>query len=201
MTTIDHKPAHDHSVSDSCSQARPFSSAAVLEPNNRLLETIISIHGSVGDGLNDDEFTRLLQKIPLPVEAEFAFLSYSDRFVTLMVRPQELRNWYPEKRWITEEKERLARQIAKKYDLSLCEPPDARYTCLDSPNPHHHLELTNRRETIIVAHPKYLKIRIFQTTSTFRFAQVAQWALSLGPDLLQDLSELYLPANRLKHDV
>lgn len=161
-------------------------------PNKHLLEAIREIHGSVGDGLNDDEFTHFLQKAALPNEAGFSFLSYSNRFVTLGVPPQDLAHWYPPTGWIAAEKEKIAREIARKYGLLLCEPPDAVHTFFGSTESHHHLELVDRKDTVIVAHPDYLKIRLLVTGVTRLHAHATQWALPLGPDLLPDFSTLYL---------
>jgi len=160
-----------------------------------LLETIRALQASVGDGLTDNEVTRLLRESALPIEAGFKFLSFSDWFVTLTVPRQELANWYPEKGWIVPEKEGIARAIAKKYELFLFEPPDvnssALYPQFDSPGPHHHLELNNREETVVVAHPQYLKIRLFKGPSGFVHALRARIPLLLSPELLHDLSLLY----------
>jgi hypothetical protein len=165
------------------------------KPNRHLLDTIGAIRASVGEGLNDDEFTRLLLKRALLTEAGFVFLSLSEGFVTLSVPEQDLASWYPEKGWITAEKERIAGAIAQKYELLLGEPPDETSSFLfpgsDSPNVHHHLELRNRRETIVIAHPHYLKIRLFSATSTGQSVSDARRPVLLGPDLLQDLSVLY----------
>ena len=163
----------------------------ISKHETHLLDAIREVQARVGDGLNDDELTRLLQKTALPVESGFAFLSYCDSFVTLSVPQQDLAAWYPDKRWIAAEKERVARSIAEKYKLSLCEPPDAKYLMFDSPNPHHHLELSNRWETVIIVHPEYLKIRLFGSVSASAHAQVVQQPLFLGANLLQALSTFY----------
>lgn len=167
----------------------------ISKPSTHLLDTIRATRESVGDGLNDDEFTRLLWQMVLPAEAGLAFLSFSNGFVTLTVPQQDLANWYPEKGWIAPEKERFARAIAEKYGLSLCEPPDQTPSFVfprsNSPTIHHHLELANHVETIVVAHPQYLKIRLFGAAPTGRCVWNAQTALLLGPELLQDLSALY----------
>jgi hypothetical protein len=164
-------------------------------PTNHLLESIRTIRASVGDGLNDDELTRLLRETALPAESGFAFLSFSDGCVTLSVPRQNPAYWYPKKGWIAAEKERMARAIAAKYQLSLCEPPDQTPSCLfprsDPPTIHHHLELTNQVETIVVAHPHYLKIRLFGAAPPGWHVWNAQTPVPLGPELLQDLSALY----------
>jgi hypothetical protein len=168
-----------------------------IEPsksNKNLLETIVAIRAGVGDGLNDNELTRLLSTALL-MEAGFNFLSFSEGFVTLTVPQQEPANWYPKTGWILPEKERIARIIAEKNGLTLCEPPDdsarARSASSNSPGVHHHLEYSNGWETIIVAHPQYLKIRLFGATSRIGFARSEQSPLQLPANLLQELSALY----------
>jgi len=160
-----------------------------------LLETVRALQASVRDDLDDNEVTRLLRESALPTEAGFRFLSFSDCFVTLTVPRRELVNWYREKGWIVPKKEGIARAIAKKYELSLLEPPDVNSSALyprpDSPGPHHHLELSNGRETVVVAHPQYLKIRLFSRPSGFLHTPGARIPLLLSPELLRDLSFLY----------
>ena len=156
-----------------------------------MLDSIRSIQSGIGDGLNDAELTCLLQKSALPMEAGFGFLSYSDRCVTFSVPKQEMAKWYPQQGWIMETKERIAREIAEKHDLSLCEPPDTLYPWHDMPNPHHHLEMSNGRETVVVAHSQYLKIRLFLAADPVRNLRCAQRPAVLSPDLLEDLSALY----------
>ena len=165
------------------------------KPSLHLLDTIRAIRAGVGDGLNDDELTHLLRRTILPGEAGFGFLSYSDGFATLTVPHQELADWYSEKGWIAADKERIAKAIAEKHQLSLSEPPDETPSSLfppsDPPNFHHHLELSNRWETVVVAHPYYLKVRLFGATSAILYARLAQSPLQLSTELLQDLSALY----------
>jgi hypothetical protein len=72
--------------------------------NSHLLETILAIRSSVGEGLSDDELTLLL-RTTLLTEAGFSFLSFSRGLVTLTV---------PEQGWIAPEKEMTARAIAEK---------------------------------------------------------------------------------------
>jgi len=163
-----------------------------LPPGTHLLDAIRASRESFGDGLNDDEFTRLLLlRAPLPTEAGFAFLSYARGVVTLSVPEQNVASWYPQKGWIAPEKERIAQAIAKKYGLSLFEPPDTSPRC-GEPGPHHHLELGSRRETVIQAHPNYLKVRLFGQSLADRFDPEAKNRLEVGPALLEDLAVLYL---------
>jgi len=166
------------------------------KPGIHLLAAIRSASESVGEGLNDDELTRLLLlDTELPSEAGFTFLSLSGGVVTLSVPHQDLAKGYPEQRWVTPDKENTAREIAEKYELSLCEPPDLPSNFL-YPDPeqataHHHLEFINRRETVVVAHPKYLKVRINRDAPDGTFHAKASRPLALGPELLQDLAALY----------
>lgn len=167
------------------------------ERSTHLLDAIRATRESVGDGLNDDELTRLLRQTALPTEAGFSFLSFCSGIVTLSVPHQDLANWHPEKGWIVAEKERLAGAIAEKYGLSLSEPPDESSSFLfprsEAENIHHHMELRNRWDAIIVAHPNYLKVRMFGASPESRYVWDARTPVLLGPDLLQDLSALYQP--------
>jgi hypothetical protein len=169
------------------------------EPN--LLEAIKTIRASVGDGLNDDELTRLLRESPLPVQAGFTFLSFSEGAVTLSVPPQDLDRWYSPTRWIHPEQEQRAKAIADKYGLTLSEPPDLDHSYLhpqaESPNPHHHIELYRGQQTIVVAHPHYLKIRLYQQSGTVPGINLHPIAPRFGSAFLEDLSGLYQPRHWL----
>ena len=173
------------------------SAQVMSKPSTHLLDAIRATRESVGDGLNDDELTRLLRQTTLPTEEGFAFLSFCSGIVTLSVPHQDLANWYPEQGWIAPEKERNARAIAEKYGLLLGEPPDepSSFRCPSSApaNIHHHLELRNRWDAIIVVHPNYLKVRMFGVSPESRYVWDAKQPLLLGPDVLQDLSALYQP--------
>ena len=137
----------------------------------------------------------------LRAEAGFKFLSFSDGVVTLSVPEQDLRNWYPENGWISPEKETIGKAIADKYALSLFEPVDAATSLGQDPNDrpdgHHHLQWGTQRQTIIVAHPQYLKVRLFGRSSDYRYTWEGLCPLTPGPDLLEDLSALYAPNKRL----
>jgi hypothetical protein len=170
--------------------------ATSLQYRTHLLHTIRAARASVGEGLNDDEFTRLLLlEAVLPTEAGFTFLSLSRGVVTLSVPQQDLAKWYPDQGWVAPEKESIAKAIAEKYGLSLCEPPDQassfRFPDLEQAGVHHHLELATRRETVVIAHPKYLKVRLFRDPAHGVFYVDSSKPLELGPDLLQDLAGLY----------
>ncbi len=172
-----------------------FSPHAFARPGTQLLDAIQAIQASVGDGLSDDEFTRLLQNTRLPNEAGFAFLSYCNRVVMLSVPTQNSATWYRDKGWVTQDKENLARKIATKHGLLLYEPPDVLCSypspLSDLPHPHHHLEMSHKSESVVIVHPHYLKVRLFHPTATILHALNLQRPLELRPDLLRDLSELY----------
>jgi hypothetical protein len=162
-----------------------------------LLQAIKDYRTCVGDGLNEEEFTHFLQKAALPAEAGFEFLSFSNRFVTLSVPKQNADSWYRDKGWVTEEKEKCARKIAEKYGLSLYQPPDAvgnhHVTPQSQASSHscHHLEMSHNREIVIVVHPHYLKVRLFQATGTSHNASHGPRLSHLGPELLKDIACLY----------
>jgi hypothetical protein len=150
-----------------------------------LLGRIISLRTTVGDGLNDEELTALLRQEVLPVEDGFTFVSLCDGYATFDVPPQDPTKWYPENGWITPEKEANARAIAEKLGFMLCEPPDDGLTYRPPGSEvHHHLEMGHQRESIVIAHPRYLKIRLFDI--------VTKQPLPLPGNLLERLATLYL---------
>ena len=164
-----------------------------------LLDTIKTIRASVGDGLNDDELTRLLRETTLLSEAGFCFLSFSCGVVTLTVPEQDLTSWYPQKGWIAPQKEQLARAIAQKYELSLYVPVDAAtsfwHPPSDPPAAHHHLELTDHWQTVVVIHPHYLKVRLYGKSSALPHLAETLCPLQLDSNLLRDLSALYMESS------
>ena len=172
---------------------------ATTIPSEHLLEAITSLRSSVGDALNDDEFTRLVRESALPTEAGFGFLSLCEGFVVFAVPHQDLADWYPNQGWIVPEQEKIARMIAGKYGLSLNEPPDVTSGYFspgaELPQSHHHLEFCRHQETIIIAHPRYLKIRVFVGKTAVPFAHAARSPLLRSPHLLRDLSGLYHVTN------
>lgn len=136
-----------------------------VEQACRFLDELLQLKASVGDGLNDQEFTRLaFATLPDPA-AEFSFISFSNSFVTFAVPPQRTEAWCATHRWIAEEKEELARQIGAEFGLMVCEPPDQLSYIISPRDAHHHLEFASLTETMAVAHPKYLKLRLFSQTT------------------------------------
>ena len=130
----------------------------------QLLDRIRAARATIGDGLNDVEFTMFLQQRALPAEHGFSFLCFADGSVTLSVPPQNLETWYPENGWIKPEKEQIAKRIAARHGISFCEPPDhtPQYGRSGCSKVHHHIEMTDGGESTVVAHPQYLKIRLFE---------------------------------------
>ena len=164
--------------------------------SSHLLDTIAAMRVSVRDGLDDEEFTLLLRENSLLNEAGFAFLCFSKGLVTLTVPEQDLTSWYSEEGWITPEKKRIAAMLAEKYELSLYEPVDTTVSFWlpesgSAVTHHHHLELLRSGLTVVVAHPHYLKVRLFGNSPHYRYEWETHCPTKLGPDLLQDCSALY----------
>ncbi len=160
-----------------------------------LLDTVRETRERAGTGLSDDELTLLLRQAGLPTEAGFGFLSFSAGVVTLSVPQQNPAAWYRENGWIVPEKERIAMAVAEQYGLLLSEPPD-QITDVSPSGPgsrvvRHRLELINRWEAVVVAHPSYLKVRLYGATSDRRYVRDPNQRLPFGPELLQSLSALY----------
>ena len=150
-----------------------------------LLGRIISLRTTVGDGLNDEELTRLLHQEALPSEEGFTFVSLCEGYATFDVPPQNPAKWYPENGWIAPAKEANARAIAEKLGLLLCEPPDERLTFRPPGSEvHHHLEMAHQSESVVIVHPRYLKIHLFDIAS--------QRPVPLPVNLLERLAALYL---------
>ena len=160
-----------------------------------MLDRILSFRTCVGDGLSDNEFTWLMHQNPPEPEAGFTFLGFCGGAVTLGVPQQEVSDWYPTSKWISPEKEKIARGIADKYGLTLHEPPDTISGYQDpytgAHQIHHHIELGSHKETIIIAHPRYLKIRLYVGNSAVLCARATRNPQLLEPGLLSDLAALY----------
>jgi hypothetical protein len=150
-----------------------------------ILDNIISLRGAVGEGLNDEELTFLLRQQALPSEAGFTFVSLFDGCATFNVPPQNPANWYPEKGWIAPEKESLAKAIAQRCGYSLGEPPDGRSSAfkLQGCEPRHHLQMSCQDQVAVIAHPSYLKVRLFDAWT--------KRPISVPPNILERLANLY----------
>lgn len=92
------------------------------------------------------------------MEHGFRFLRLSDGFAVFATPPQDRSRWYRQGGWPCPEKEAAAASIARKYGLEISEPPDA--SALSGAETHHHCEFHRARQTLIVAHPRYLKILV-----------------------------------------
>jgi hypothetical protein len=87
--------------------------------------------------------------------------------------------------WISPSKEAIARSIAQDYGLSLSEPPDQKFSFSPAESDgHHHFEMSHELETVVIAHPRYLKIRLFDSEP--------HRPVPLPKDLLERLAALYL---------
>jgi len=148
-----------------------------------LLETLRYLRASLGDGLNDAEFNCFLQAQNLRPEEGFKFLCFWDGCVTLLVPPQVENSWYPKAGWIASAKEKTAIEFAKRCGLILSEPPDVPLTCDLALNAHHHLRFSNRNEIVVIAHPKFLKVRLYATINHI--------ALKWSKGILREISALY----------
>jgi hypothetical protein len=159
-----------------------------------MFEKILAIRSSVGEGLSDNELTRLLRTTVLS-EAGFGFLSFSNGLVTLTVPEQDLKDRYPEQGWIAPEKERIAQTLAEKYGLSLYEPVDKTTSCFHPSTGRevvrHHIELGDRRQAVIVAHPHFLKVRLLGKSPPHRYGWEALSPLAVEPEILQDVLALH----------
>lgn len=158
---------------------------SAVETCEDLLETIKSFRSAVGDALEDEEFSfYMLGKNP-PAQDGFSFLCFHNGFVTLNVPPQDDAAWHPANAWISPEKEKLARKFAEDHSLLLSEPPDStlRFLLPAGKKVHHHLHFCNRKETIVIAQPEFLKIRLY--------ASGTRMVLPPVPGMLKELSALY----------
>jgi hypothetical protein len=160
---------------------------SVINPTKRLdlLGLIRQSRQTVSSGLADEEFTFFLLKKKLPTEAGFEFLCFHDGCVSLTVPPQDDRCWHPSTGWVSAVKEKLAEAFARKHRLTVSEPPDSSLLFLlpDGAKLNHHLRFSDRRETVVIAHPEYLKIRLYSSDKNLM--------LPLAQDLLSDLAALY----------
>ncbi|HEV2329487.1 MAG TPA: hypothetical protein VGY56_11945 [Verrucomicrobiae bacterium] len=176
--------------------------AELFNPKSEsLLEAIREIRFVIGDGLKDEELTALLSRAVLPTERGFSFLTFSHGYLTMSVPRQDPADWYLEDAGILPGKAEIAKVISERHKLSLYQPVDTSARVYDNGGllVHRHFEFGDRRQTVIIAHPCYLKIRLFGMSPEHRYACETLLPLPLGPDLLEDLSELYQP-NFKKHE-
>ncbi len=148
-----------------------------------LLQRIIFTRKTVGDNLRDEKVTHLLHQEGLPSENGFTFVSVCEGCVTFGVPPQDLVNWYSDNGGIAPKKEALAKAIAQKCACSLTEPLDERSANSHGAEAHHHLELSRAGQVVVIVHPRYMKIRLFDSW--------IKRALALPADSLEQLATLY----------
>jgi hypothetical protein len=144
---------------------------------------IRAIRNDVGSGLNEEALSDLiLLEVGDRVEHGFWFLRLSDGFAVFAAPAQDRSKWYRQKGWPCREKEAVAASIAGKYGLEISEPPDA--NILPGAEMHHHCEFHRGDLSLIVAHPRYLKIL------------VPERPVLAEETLLEDLSALYKPTEK-----
>jgi hypothetical protein len=153
----------------------------MIAVQDSLIETIRRARESVGAELSDYELTDLVHARGELAEDGFTFLRVSKGFALFSVPRQNASKWYGQNVWLSPEKEKQAREIAKRYGLKICEPPD--HNILSVPD-HHHFDFYRDegktfQRTVVIAHPEFLKIR------------VTSQPLPLEHHLLGDLASLY----------
>src|SRR5688572_14844929 len=163
----------------------------VISSAANLVSAAMHLRCSIGDGLNDFEFTEFIKSRLAPSADGFGILSFSDGCLTISVPPQNSASWYGEKCAIARSKEDAARVIADRHQLTLCEPPDKLVYGSPGPNAHRHLEFANRWNTVAVAHPLYLKLRVCSGGEHHDAPVDSEAAIAQCARLLGDLTVLY----------
>ena len=147
-----------------------------------VLLVIRAMKNDVGRGLKEDALTDLiLLEGGGQSEHSFRFLRLSDGFAVFATPLQDRSKWYRQEGWPCAEKELVTRAIAQKYALEISEPPDVSGL---SGEPRHHFGFHRAGNTIIVAHPKYLKILLPDPP------------VNAEDTLLEDLAALYKPTEQ-----
>ena len=85
--------------------------------------------------------------------------------------------------------------LGGKCELSIHEPLNKATNVWHPVEPpevaHHHIEISDRWQTVIVAHPHYLKVRVLGRNGRYRYDWETFYPVALGPEILQDLAALY----------
>jgi hypothetical protein len=144
-----------------------------------VLEKVRGLQDEIGEGVDEAVLTDLLRSEGGLTAHGFRFLRISGEFAVFEVPKQNARNWYREGGWPAAEKERIAGRIAAKHHLEVHEPPDLDTASVYGEYRRHCIVLDNSRDILVVAHPRYLKIRISRNQAI------------LGPTLMEDLHSLY----------
>jgi hypothetical protein len=141
-----------------------------------ILARIRNVHEEVGT-IGEDILTDLVLAEGTLCPYGFRFLRVSGEFAVFEVPHQNIAAWYKEGGWLSDIKERIAQKIAHEYRLQLFQPPDVASISHES---HHHFEWFASQDCLIVAHPRYLKIRF------------SNWPTVPQRTLMKDLSALYV---------
>jgi hypothetical protein len=141
-----------------------------------ILARVRKLSHEIGRGVEEDVLSDLIRTEGALGECGFKFLRVSGGFAVFEVPKQNKEKWYRQKGWPASAKEQIIRKIAEKYHLEIHEPPDEDTV---SGECHHHFELAHAQEKLIIAHPRYLKIR------------VSKWPVIPEGTLMEDLSVLY----------
>ncbi len=144
-----------------------------------VLAKVRGLQNEIGEGVDEAVLTDLLRAEGGLDAHGFRFLRISRGFAVFEVPKQNERNWYREGGWPAVAKERIGRRIAAKHHLEVHEPPDLDTALVYGEYRRHCIVLDNSQDILVVAHPRYLKIRISR-----------QQAI-LGPTLMEDLHFLY----------
>jgi hypothetical protein len=160
----------------------------------RLLDQIRSFRHEIGDGLNDDEITRLIRRASLDEDSEFEFLSYSSGFVTLCSREKCIGRRISNEMWVSPKRMECAVNIAAKYGLEVYEPlnVDNTFTVFGgSQTRQRHFEFAFRQETIAIAHSVYIKVLLYMPKSLMLRHKTELNQVFSSSALLADLAQLY----------
>ena len=142
-----------------------------------VLAKVRELQTEIGQGVDEAVLTDLLRAEGELEAYGFRFLRISGGFAVFEVPKQNARDWYREGGWPAAAKERIASRIAAKHHLELHEPPDVE--TVYGGEYRHHIVLDSSKDTLVVAHPRYLKIRISRRQGI------------PGPTLMEDLHSLY----------
>jgi hypothetical protein len=145
-----------------------------MEPD--ILAVVRQLDKELGGSVKEEILTDLIRFDGTLCEQGFTFLRVSEGFAVFNVPRQDPEGWYGEKGWPAPAKEQVMRQIAAKYRLELHEPPDQMRTYGEC---HHHFELGHSQRALLVAHPRYLKVRI------------SKWPIPWDRGMMSDLAALY----------
>jgi hypothetical protein len=169
----------------------PVAAVTIQEP--RLLDQIRMLRQEIGDGLTDDDLTRLIRQTRLVKDTGFEFLSYASGFVTLCPQSPSSKH-QPADTWVSAERARLAATIAAEFGLEVYEPLNRNNTySFDNAmaSMGRHFEFTVRQEPIAIAHAAYLKILLDMPRSVILRHRSELDRVFTSSILLDELARLY----------